>query len=74
MGKSKEWVKEWALDARREGGKYVAKGDKPKSKPISLRFQADLYEWLEEESDRQGIKVRELITLCVEEKMKSQQS
>lgn len=69
MIKSKEWTKEWAADAPREGGKYLPKGDQPKSKPISLRFPAEVYEWLEEESDRRGMKVRDLIILCVEETM-----
>ena len=65
----KEWTKEWANSAPRRNGKFASKNEQPKSKPISLRFDAELYEWLASESERSGIKIRDLIQKCVKEKM-----
>ena len=67
----KEWTKEWANSAERKNGRFVSKSDRPKSQPICIRFDAELYDWLTEQSDRSGLKIRDLIQRCLEEKMMS---
>ena len=71
MTLSKKWAKEWANNAQRKEGRFTIRGDEPMSPPLSLRFSHSVYQWLQQESDRQGIKVQDLVRQCIADKMAS---
>ncbi len=70
MTLTKDWAKEWADNAPRQGGRFKTRGDEPMGPAKGLRFPMSVYNWIQEESSRRGIKFADMVRLCVEEKMK----
>jgi hypothetical protein len=67
MTLSRDWSKDWAAEAKRDGrGTFLPREDEPLGKSNGIRFRQSVQEWLEKESERQGVRLAELVRQYVE--------
>ena len=75
MKLTKEWTKDWANEAERaSNGLFVPRGDERMGKANSIRFPQSVQKWLEEESDRRGVKFAEVVRECVTREIERSES